>query len=256
MMGLTSVLAFCCCLSLAFSEECSPPVVNVFNGDDTGCCPLVSTKLDTISSQLSSIEARLSGPRFSDWEVVFRGNAGVASPNLLDLWKGATTLNADVAEAKKVDGTFSAPYKSSLVENWGALDIKKVKFAFYDDGEEVMTLIFNGVGSNKMNWFSRARLLQTPYPDMLTSSFNKFAIDPSAGTCPQCRMWYISKNHGGCPNDNGWVAVTGHQVCLWDRAQGDPAPRFLYSSTDGVINWQSEPPAKASVMAISIQTGV
>ncbi|XP_071965083.1 uncharacterized protein [Antedon mediterranea] len=273
-MKLTFAVLLCYCLSLASSDDCSSPVVNVYGscsggggingasggGSNTngGECSEISSKLDAMSSQLSNIESKLNnsnsyGLTFTDWEVVFRANAGNGGQNLLELWEGITSLNDGIPEAKKVDGSFEETYKSSLVEQWGILDIKKVKFTFYNDGEEVMTLIFNGIGSNKMNWFDKDRLLQTPYPDMLTSTFNHFEIGPVIGPCPICRMWYISKNHGGCNVDKGWVAVTSHNACVWDRIFGE-APQFVYSSRGGANVWESDSPSSASVMAISINT--
>ena len=42
----------------------------------------------------------------------------------------------------------------------------QVKLALYADGEEVLTLIFDGLGSDKTNWFSHARLESSPWTDL------------------------------------------------------------------------------------------
>ena len=53
----------------------------------------------------------------------------------------------------------------------------QVKLAlYYEEGEEVVSIVFDGVGSDKINWFSQSRLISSPWTDLETSTTNFFSI--------------------------------------------------------------------------------
>ena len=51
-----------------------------------------------------------------------------------------------------------------------------MKLALYEEGEEVVSMIFDGSGSDKINWFSHSRLISSPWADLKTSTTNFFSI--------------------------------------------------------------------------------
>ena len=56
----------------------------------------------------------------------------------------------------------------------------KVKVSVYKDNTEVAYFLFHGTESNKTNWFSRDRLLDTSYTDLMNvddSRLEYFSID-------------------------------------------------------------------------------
>lgn len=64
------------------------------------------------------------------------------------------------------------------------------------------------------------------------------------------RTFYAGKIHGGCPNDNGWLAISNRKwVCDWERQQ--VYPNILYSNKDYATHWVTEY-AVADVMVIYI----
>ncbi len=47
---------------------------------------------------------------------------------------------------------------------------------FDESGMELATFLFNGTGSNNSDWFSKERLLSSPYDDIDSSIPNYFSI--------------------------------------------------------------------------------
>lgn len=53
----------------------------------------------------------------------------------------------------------------------------KVKLELYSKGNVVMQLVFNGEGSDGMDWFNNRRLMYSTYEDMHQNSvYNYFSI--------------------------------------------------------------------------------
>ncbi len=72
----------------------------------------------------------------------------------------------------------------------------QAKLAFYEDGVEVMALTFNAVGSDKENWFSKSRLLTSPWTDLHpTASTNFFSMVGSEGSYVNARSKQSRSKH-------------------------------------------------------------
>ncbi|XP_019644822.1 PREDICTED: uncharacterized protein LOC109485578 [Branchiostoma belcheri] len=158
-----------------------------------------------------------------DWQVVFDVRPGVGDW-AVDAWSS--------------DHSHTAHLKSPLVEIWETLGIKRVKITLIQ-GAEIRELIFNGVNSDKFSWFSRDRLMYSPWTDLPTETYNFFSIQGE--TNPQARRsFFINRNYGGCPADAGWLVVveTGPQgSCDWERVPAGPA--IFYSRKSTYVNWTS-----------------
>ena len=48
---------------------------------------------------------------------------------------------------------------------------------FDESGIELATFLFNGTGSNNLDWFSKERLLSSPYTDIKYESQNYFSVE-------------------------------------------------------------------------------
>ena len=50
--------------------------------------------------------------------------------------------------------------------------------ALYEEGSEVVSIILDGEGSGKMNWFSQPRVISSPWTDLTPSvTTNFFSIE-------------------------------------------------------------------------------
>ncbi len=48
---------------------------------------------------------------------------------------------------------------------------------FDETGMELATFLFNGTGSNNLDWFSKDRLLSSPYDDIDSEPQNYFSVE-------------------------------------------------------------------------------
>ncbi len=48
---------------------------------------------------------------------------------------------------------------------------------FDETGMELAAFLFNGIGSTNMDWFSKERLLLSPYDDIESSTANYFSVE-------------------------------------------------------------------------------
>ena len=62
--------------------------------------------------------------------------------------------------------------------------------ALYKQESEVLSLVFNATGSNSQNWFSKNRLIQSPWTDLESEQQNYFSL---IGDLSSERSFYINK---------------------------------------------------------------
>ncbi|XP_038046844.1 uncharacterized protein LOC119721045 [Patiria miniata] len=194
---------------------------------------------------------------FDEWDLVLKG---VSVPdhdpgNLYELWASNESQNADEHKAKLMDINFEEHYKSSLVADWDRMFVQQVRLSLYKEGQEVRRFIFDGRGSDRFNWFSPDRIMETPYTDMTANtSYTHFTMGS-----PDTRQFFINNvDRDGaadfCRESAGWLAVThGEQDCL---SQGSAVPGFVYSGRDTAVNWEEGPVETADVLAIFIKSPV
>jgi hypothetical protein len=147
-------------------------------------------------------------------------------------------------------------YRDIIVNHWSNLDIKLVKFAFYDVDKEVAYVIFNGKDSNIINWFDKSRVIDSSWQDLTsTSVYNRFSIEGHSDGKHTDRRFYINRQYGGCPNDKGHFIVINSAVltpaCLFDDHPSVPA--FIYSKYNSVDFFQRRMFGIADFMAIFIK---
>ncbi|XP_035677291.1 uncharacterized protein LOC118416310 [Branchiostoma floridae] len=188
------------------------------------------------------------------WKLVFKVHAK-AGPDSYPVWSSGFTP-ANLPDDPTVH------YKSRDVGIWESLGIKKVKLSLYTFSPNVETrdLVFNGVGSNKDNWFSKDRLISSPWTDLKTEPTNIFSIAGYeirySSESYLFRRFHINRSNAGCAADHGWLVVLdgNSNVCPWERGTGNP--RILFSRLPTNVNFQQDPSnvGTADVMAIYIKT--
>ncbi|XP_056014658.1 uncharacterized protein LOC130052762 [Ostrea edulis] len=191
-----------------------------------------------------------------DWQLVFQAVTGNGE-NVLNAWNSRSpsrcTIQAGCIPAGfKLDNQRdnTKHLRSPLIDKWNSLNILKIRVVFGGQGKTLAYLEFDGSGSTKNDWFSKARLLHSSWSDLKTSKTNYFSMlgDESRVT----RHFFINKSYAGCPKDIGWfVVVDKRDVCAWAR-QGN-APVFLYNKSSKAANWNRDI-GVADLMNVYIQT--
>lgn len=207
---------------------------------------------------------------------VYFANAGTteeAEPIFCDMASGGWTLigKASNGSAGQFGPTFlagnshrgepgyldrsveSASYASRFAGAWwGAAGFTEVRLELWRAGALVKALEFDATGATNSSWFDMPRLTEvTGWTDLPNGTYNAFSI--SSGDANYRRDFYISHNHGGCPADAGWLAVTWGTSCTeWHNPA---ANRILYSPGSTYMDWSagsslSESTAFADVMVI------
>ncbi|XP_019626646.1 PREDICTED: putative vacuolar protein sorting-associated protein TDA6 [Branchiostoma belcheri] len=123
-----------------------------------------------------------------------------------------------------------------------------------ESSEGNVELIFDGRNTDKFNWFSKSRLLSSPWKDISTEPQNFFSIE---GTPHEKRSFHINRNWGGCPQDACWLAVADGGplgYCEWERAPEDQLPYIRFSKTTVYANYNGGNIATADRMVIYIDT--
>lgn len=92
----------------------------------------------------------------------------------------------------------------------------------YTGGSEVLSIVFNATNSNNLNWFTKDRIIHSPWTDLDSEPQEFFSIE---GCCIE-RDFYIFRNHGGCDVDAGWLAISSPN-CFWETRL--PKTTVLYS---------------------------
>ena len=98
---------------------------------------------------------------------------------------------------------------------------------------ETLSIVFNSANSDDKNWFSKSRIVHSPWTDLESERQNVFSIE---GWC-NGREFYISKFHNYCSNDEGWLAIISSK-CPWERRF--PPSTVLYSNRTTYTNWHHD----------------
>ncbi|KAL9965637.1 hypothetical protein ACROYT_G029467 [Oculina patagonica] len=163
------------------------------------------------------------------WTMVFKVVSNV-SADIYQLWSSAYSLNEKKTEALNVNSSFKAHYKNRLVLNWQTANPKEVRVALYKDQNEILSIVFNGSNSDNENWFSKDRILDSPWTDLINNPPTTFfSIAGDSG-----RRFYISGPHNGCETDYGWLSVI-MQHCVYERRF--PTTTVMYSKLETKTDW-------------------
>ena len=110
----------------------------------------------------------------------------------------------------------------------------QAKVVLYTGAASQKELLFNAVGTDKLNWFSVDKLVSSSWTDIKSERRNYFSIQ---GGCSggNCRSFFINRNYGGCGVDAGWL-VTAGVWCSWET-NADHTKRVLYSKLSTYTDW-------------------
>eukprot|EP00118_Oscarella_pearsei_P003836 m.15933 g.15933 ORF g.15933 m.15933 type:complete len:262 (+) comp26639_c0_seq2:418-1203(+) len=165
--------------------------------------------------------------------MIFKIAAGQPG-NAQALWKSSQTVNEELISVILPKFASRRHYKNSfaVAANWGALAPLEVHVVLFKGGKEEVRLIFDGRKTTPINWFTKSRLLLSPYSDIQSYPQNFFSIEGHQNGFD--RSFYINRNYGGCHVDQGWFAVIGKEYCSWEKGS---LIKIMYSKGSTSVNW-------------------
>ena len=102
----------------------------------------------------------------------------------------------------------------------------------YEKGNEVVALKLHASGTDRLDWFSQANLISSPWND-LTTAANLLIFNM---TGYWSRYFEITKSYGGCSGDVGWLVITGGG-CAWETRVAIPS--IQYSKLGNAVVWDN-----------------
>ncbi|XP_067654670.1 uncharacterized protein [Haliotis asinina] len=190
------------------------------------------------------------------WTLVFKAVSG-SGINFIESWSQPgvahdlelTNQNPDSFSIYGASSSYPF-YRSHWLDDWSTAGIKEVKLGLYENGTEVLSMTFDGVGSTRDNWFSKPRLRTHPYTgDLHASSPVFFSIHGDL-----YRKFYISTTTIFFSCDNfGWLIVLNivGNVCMFDKES--PKPQFLYAKGPKGTAFKNQVYGKAEVLAVFVK---
>ncbi|XP_019623984.1 PREDICTED: non-neuronal cytoplasmic intermediate filament protein isoform X5 [Branchiostoma belcheri] len=178
------------------------------------------------------------------WTLLFKAVSETGGP-VFSHWETEGKTNEPTGEPVRLDVADPYRYKSSIIDNWEQYSIQEVKVVLYKDNEEVLVLRFDAEGTNKSDWYSQDRLIESPFIDLSPDKkANGFSFQGQRDG-KIARTMFID---GGV--DHGWfVVIDKPDNAPW--AKKAAVPHFLYSTTDQCVNWNDAPNVgQADVLAI------
>ncbi|XP_033124402.1 uncharacterized protein LOC117122770 [Anneissia japonica] len=140
----------------------------------------------------------------------------------------------------------------AIFTNWAAFGITKVRLTLFSAlNEELLSIIFNGVGTTTTSWFTSENIESSPWDDIKSATYNYFSV---IGDASRGRRFFINKHYGGCGYDNGWLIVKEGAYCkVWEGY--NTSPRILYSRARSSQFWFSGDVGTARAMTIDVKFG-
>ncbi|XP_060583039.1 uncharacterized protein LOC132739358 [Ruditapes philippinarum] len=188
------------------------------------------------------------------WNMVFRATSSNGQ-NVFDAWTKGIGICSD--KPKSMVRSYSSHYRNNVVSNWANIGVKYVKYAYYENNQEVAYVIFNGSGSDINSWFDKHRIIASSYTDLTTTQkYNFFSVVGNYVPKSRERRFFINTLYNTCAGDSGYLVVSEDEppnnLCSWDKHAS--YPQFLYSKINSVDLWGSQLFGRADYMAIFVKT--
>ncbi|XP_066027770.1 uncharacterized protein [Pocillopora verrucosa] len=158
------------------------------------------------------------------WTMVFKLVSGLSPLDVGGIWSSPSLYHENLNETFDLTSAYPTHYKNRIVLNWKNFNPKEVRVVIYKDSQQVTSLKFNATNTDNLNWFSHENLIYSPWSDLKMFPSVNFGL---LGPIVSDRFFEITGPYTGCESDIGWLVVTSHPVCPWDRRS--PRPSIQYS---------------------------
>ncbi|KAL3872545.1 hypothetical protein ACJMK2_035768 [Sinanodonta woodiana] len=222
-----------CCAQCLEDDGCVS--INVRTNSSNQNCNLNSVSpLDANVSIEKSANSSVFYKDNAPWKLVFRLTSGGGTDPYQAYVNGVGTANSDDC-MMLYPPMCTRYYRHERLDDWKQWNVYQVRFALYYNRTEVAYVIFNGTGSDKESWFSKERVLESSWTDLMgTSQLIYFSIK---GDYNLGRHFFIHEYYGGCPADRGWTAtVSGKSYCSFDIHPSYPGIVYARNQTKSTYN--------------------
>jgi hypothetical protein len=197
--------------------------------------------------------------------LVYRVSAGIAGDPYA-LFIGGATNDSDTNEVTPL--ATQKHYVSRLLADWNvAFPAQDIRVRLLDAAGSVLKeLAFDGTGSTRESWFSKGKLQNPPWTDVLnlpnggggtqptvSSGPDPGLFSPAGHYNPERRNFYIEQPYYQCPSDRGWLLVHGSKAtatCPYE----DPSTnvRIFYAPGTTAQQWSSGTAATQEAASFAI----
>ncbi|XP_067047336.1 uncharacterized protein [Acropora muricata] len=224
----------------------------------SNCVELLSVGIQNSGLHII-LDKKRASPTYCDqdymsggWLMVFKVVAN-GGHDIETIWSSSKIHNVLKSEIINVDGSDKRFYKGRRLNYWGnSFKPKEARLALYDKQSLVLSLVFNATDSNKTTWFSKNRLIQSPWTeDLQNQQQNFFSL---VGDLTARRTFFINKVYNNsCSGDNGWLMASSGKNCSYEMRHSKKGA-FLYSKLKTSVNWnEHENVGSADVLAVFIR---
>ncbi|CAL1547252.1 unnamed protein product [Lymnaea stagnalis] len=219
-------------------------------------------RLSLLVCLVLSAAAFVTSVQHGNWTLVFRGQRDI-NQAVTDRWL-SNNMHDDnpvspslAVHCYRLDMVISCPihFRSHILDKWSNID--KVKFAIYNAGSEVKSIIFNGTRTTRINWFQKSRVLSSSWSSLDNDTgIVDFAFNSRQGP-PQKRRFAIN-TYGGCQGDTTYFEIfdTAYDGCMTTyKLSLETYPRFLYSPFEARVRISAGPTVYklADIFAVFVQ---
>ncbi|XP_045160489.2 SCO-spondin-like [Mercenaria mercenaria] len=202
------------------------------------------TTVADLSTQLETADS--IGIFFQVWDMAFKGVEGI-KPSAVGLNNLTGLFMQDITENDNSDLTVrnlqhsqsSQIFKSDVINLWDTYFIDMVKFSMSKSGVEKAYVVFDGVNTDKLSWFSESNILYSSYG----SSLDGASLEMCSIEGDDNRNWQIQSlaDDTGCSSSEqlGWMLVKepkNNGTCSWDTSTIKKKPFFLYNADTSAAN--------------------
>ncbi|HVH45591.1 MAG TPA: fibrinogen-like YCDxxxxGGGW domain-containing protein [Labilithrix sp.] len=232
---------------LCRASKCVPP---------SSCKELLARAPGTSTGVTNLTIAGTVLPAFCDmttdgggYTLVFRLSRGQPGDPYA-LLKG-NALNDDVS-VEATPQVRTKHYVSRLLAGWNIdFPVEQVRVRLLNDaGDLLRELSFDGKGTTRESWFSKAKLLTSPWNDVSAADTGFFA---PAGHPDEQRRFFIHRPYKTCEEDEGWLVVHGSKaptVCAYENPGANI--RIYYAPNATAHRWSTGVP-EASSFAVFVR---
>ena len=216
----------------------------------------LNRELESLASRIEMTDCSLGNDNDQHferdgWELIFRATAG-NDVDTYEAWVHGKLVTPQ--KPNNMNRACGVHYRNPKIDRWTELDAQKVKLAFFEHGKEVAGIIFNAVGSDQLNWFSKDRIVSSSWCDLNSNrEYSHFSV--AGDTYKGRRRRFLIAKYGGCGGDIGHTVVidkdAADKPCLFDNQP--TYPQFFYSKISTADFMNRGTVARADHLGIFIQ---
>ena len=183
------------------------------------------------------------------WTLIYKKSQSVVCDPTNDFKNGNLNSNDNtLLDKNKADKDYSSTLINSSWENFSEARVEII-----DDNIVKHFMNYSLAGTDKNNWYAKAKLISSSHTDLNSESQNYWSIDGYIVSGHYNRNFFINRNYGGCSVDNGWVVVIGRDDSCGSNWQYHSEGDILYSIENTYQNYYAGNVGNADVFLVIVR---